>query len=150
MVPDLDDYYRVGLQWNEDRALELHALEFGATYGEAGHVWHGNAGSVERAVSGAGGFVSTVGAADVDSPMLAQIYTLPRDTLGDAGNVRLTIEAPVTEANCGLDTLARTLELEEDGSVAVIELTFTFPGCDAVGEYLVLQNLFEDLRVAAN
>ena len=76
-------------------------MEFGATYGEEGHVWQGSAGSVERAVSGAGGFISMVGADDVDSPMLAQIYTLPRDTLDDAGNVRLTIEAPVTEANCG-------------------------------------------------
>lgn len=150
IVPDLDDFYRVGLQWNEDRALELHALEFGATYGDDGHIWQGSVGSVERAVSGAGGFISIVGADEVDSPMLAQIYTLPRDTLDDAGNVRLTIEAPVTEANCGRDTLARTLELEEDGNVAVIELTFTFPDCDAVGEYLVLQNLLQDLRVASN
>jgi hypothetical protein len=56
----------------------------------------------------------------------------------------------VTEANCGQDTLARTLELEEDGRVSVIELTFTLPGCDAVGDYLVLQNLLHDLRVASN
>lgn len=150
IVPDLGGYYRVGLQWNENRALELHALEFGATYGEAGHIWQGSAGSVDRALSGEGGFVTQVGDADVDSPMLAQIYSLPRDTLDTTGNVRLSIEAPVTEANCGQDTLARTLELEEDGSVAVIELTFTFPGCDAVGDYLVLQNLLQDLRVASN
>lgn len=150
IVSDLDNFYRVGLQWNDNRALELHALEFGATYGEDGHIWPGNSGTVERAVSGAGGFVSMVGNADVDSPMLAQIYSLPRDTLDDAGNVRLSIEAPVTADNCGQDTMARTLELQEDGSVAVIELTFTFPGCDAVGEYLVLQNLLQDLRVASN
>ena len=150
LVPDLDSYYRVGLQWNENRALELHAMEFGATYGDPGHIWLNHAGSVDRAVAGEGGFVMQVGDAGVENPMLAQIYSFPRDTLDDAGNVRLTIEAPVTEANCGQDTLARTLELEEDGRVSVIELTFTLPGCDAVGDYLVLQNLLHDLRVASN
>lgn len=150
IVPDLDSYYRVGLQWNEDRALELHAMEFGATYGDPGHIWLDHAGSVDRAVAGEGGFVMQVGSADVENPMLAQIYSFPRDTLDGNGNVRLSIEAPVTEANCGQDTLARTLELEEDGRVAVIELTFTLPGCDAVGDYLVLQNLLHDLRVASN
>ncbi|WP_420396566.1 hypothetical protein [Nioella sp.] len=150
IVPDLDSYYRVGLQWNEDRALELHAMEFGATYGDPGHIWLDHAGSVDRAVAGEGGFVMQVGDADVDNPMLAQIYSFPRDALDGNGNVRLTIEAPVTEANCGQDTLARTLELEEDGRVAVIELTFTLPDCDAVGDYLVLQNLLHDLRVASN
>lgn len=150
MVPDLGSYYRVGLQWNEDRSLELHAMEFGATYGDPGHIWLDHGGSVDRAVSGEGGFIMQVGDAGVDNPMLAQIYSFPRDTLDGTGNVRLSIEAPVTEANCGQDTLARTLELEEDGRVAVIELTFTLPGCEAVGDYLVLQNLLHDLRVASN
>jgi hypothetical protein len=150
MVPDLGSYYRVGLQWNENRSLELHAMEFGATYGDPGHIWLDHGGSVDRAVSGEGGFIMQVGDAGVDNPMLAQIYSFPRDTLDGTGNVRLSIEAPVTEANCGQDTLARTLELEEDGRVAVIELTFTLPGCEAVGDYLVLQNLLHDLRVASN
>lgn len=150
IVPDLDSYYRVGLQWNENRSLELHAMEFGATYGDPGHIWLDHAGSVDRAVAGEGGFVMQVGNANVDNPMLAQIYSFPRDTLDGSGNVRMSIEAPVTEANCGQNTLARTLELEEDGRVSVIELTFTLPGCDAVGDYLVLQNLLHDLRVASN
>jgi hypothetical protein len=125
-------------------------MEFGATYGESGHIWMDNAGSVDRALSGEGGFLTLLGDATVPDPMLAQVYTFPRDTLDASGSVRLTIEAPVTEQNCGLNTMARTLELGEDGRVSVIELTFTLPGCDAVGDYLVLQNLLQDLRVAAN
>lgn len=150
IVSDLGDYFRVGLQWNEDRQLELHALEFGATYGESGHVWLDQPGSVDRATAGEGGFVMQVGSTDVEAPMLAQIYSFPRDTLGHQGNVRLSIEAPVTETNCGQPTEARTLELQEDGLVSVVELTFTLPGCDAVGDYLLLQNLLQDLRVASN
>ena len=94
--------------------------------------------------------LNLTGTTDVDAPMLAEIYTFPRDTLNGDGTVRLSIEAEVTEANCGQDTLARTLESDEEGAVAVIELTFTVPGCDAVGDYLVLQNLLQDLRVATN
>ena len=149
-LPDIASYTRVGVQWQEDRALQLHAMEFGATYGDPGHIWRDNPGSAARAEDGEGGFMTYLGTASVEDPMLAEIYTFPRDTLDNDGTVRLTIEAEVTEANCGQDTLARTLETDSDGNVAVIELTFTVPGCDAIGEYLVLQNLLQDLRVAAN
>jgi len=149
-LPDIANYARVGVQWQEDRALELHAMEFGATYGEPGHIWRDNRGSIARAEDGEGGFMTYLGSATVENPMLAEIYTFPRDTLDSDGTVRLSIEAPVTAANCGQDTLARTLETDTDGNVAVIELTFTVPDCDAIGEYLLLQNLLQDLRVAAN
>jgi hypothetical protein len=149
-LPDIAGYTRVGVQWQEDRALELHAMEFGATYGDPGHIWRDNPGFAARAENGEGGFMTYLGTASVENPMLAEIYTFPRDTLNNDGTVRLTIEAEVTLANCGQDTVARTLESDGDGNVAVIELTFTVPGCDAVGEFLVLQNLLQDLRVAAN
>jgi len=149
-LPDIASYTRVGVQWQQDRALELHAMEFGATYGDPGHIWRDNPGFVARAENGEGGFMTYLGEITVENPMLAEIYTFPRDTLDADGTVRLTIEAEVTQANCGQDTLARTLETDGDGNVAVIELTFTVPGCDAVGDYLLLQNLLQDLRVAAN
>jgi len=149
-LPDIANYTRVGVQWQQDRALELHAMEFGATYGEPGHIWRENPGFVARAENGEGGFMTYLGSIAVENPMLAEIYTFPRDTLDTEGTVRLAIEAEVTQANCGQDTLARTLETDTDGNVAVIELTFTVPDCDAIGEYLLLQNLLQDLRVAAN
>jgi hypothetical protein len=149
-LPDMANYTRVGVQWQQDRALELHAMEFGATYGDPGHIWRENPGSAARAENGEGGFMTYLGSIAVENPMLAEIYSFPRDTLDNNGTVRLTIEAEVTQANCGQDTLARTLATDSDGEVAVIELTFTVPGCDAVGEFLVLQNLLQDLRVATN
>ncbi len=149
-LPDIASYYRVGVQWMNNRELELHAMEFGATYGDPGHIWRENPGSPDRAAMGEGGFISHLGTASVTDPMLAEVYTFPRDTLDSDGTVRLTIEAPVTPINCGQETQARTLESDVEGSVAIIELTFTVPGCDAVGDYLVLQNLLQDLRVASN
>ena len=32
---------------------------------------------------------------------------------------------------------------------SAIDLTMTLPDCDAIGEFLVLKNMFEDLTLAA-
>lgn len=149
-VPDLGDYERLGVQWEGTRDLEIHAMEFGADYGELGHIWQGNPGTALRALGGEGGFVSRLGSENVSDPMLAQVYTFPRDAAPRDGTVRVSIEAEVNERNCGTDTLARTLQTRGDEPVSVIELVFRIPGCDAMGDYLVLQNLFRDLRIASN
>ncbi|MBF9051166.1 hypothetical protein GTA62_08950 [Roseobacter sp. HKCCD9010] len=150
VVPDLAEFDRVAVAWEDTRDLELHAMEFGADYGETGHIWQENAGTPARAQAGEGGFVTQLGNDAVDAPLMAQVYTFPRDTLTRQGAVRLSIEAPINTRNCGQDTMARTLQTDLDGAVAVTELTFTLPACDAMGDYLVLQNLLQDLRVASN
>ncbi len=149
-IPDLTDYDRVAVAWEDTRDLELHAMEFGATYGEPGHIWQENAGDLTRAIDGEGGFLTQLGSDEIADPMMAQVYSFPRDTLAGRGAVRLSIEAPINTRNCGEATMARTLETAQDGPVEVTELTFTLPECDAVGDYLVLQNLLQDLRVASN
>lgn len=149
-IPDLAQYERVGLAWDGDRALELHAMEDGAAFGGPGHVWQDAAGSADMAETGAGGFLTLLGDADAPDPMLAQVYTLPRSFLDDGRRVDLSIDAPVTEANCGLPTDAVTLRMQDAQSVDVTDLSFNTPGCEAVGDILVLQNLLGPLRLAAN
>ncbi|UWQ95861.1 hypothetical protein K3728_01025 [Rhodobacteraceae bacterium M385] len=145
-LPDLRDYDRIGLSWLGDMGLELHAMEFGAAFGEPGHVWQDAPASPEAATSGDGGFLTTVDT----GVSVAQIYTLPRATLREGDSVRLSIDAPVTQANCTRNVLAQTLRAEAGNPVDVTELTFTVPSCDAVGDVLVLQNLLDDLRLALN
>lgn len=148
-VPDLDGYTRVGLAWAGDRALELHAMEGGAAFGAPGHVWHETPGSIGDTIDGTAGHLLILGDATLDSPMLAHVYTVPRAT-PVAGDVAISIDAPITEANCGLPTEAVTLRREAGGALDITELNFTTPGCDAVGDILVLQNLMGPLRIAAN
>lgn len=145
-VPDLAEFDRIGLTWRDDLGLELHAMEFGATYGGPGHVWQNAPSSPEMASAGEGGFLTRLGSGEG----FAQIYTLPRATLRQGETVRLSIDAPVTAANCTRPVVARTLRAEAGGPVDVTELTFTLPDCGAVGDVLVLQNLLEDLRLASN
>lgn len=145
-LPDLRDFDRIGLAWQGDMGLELHAMEFGAAFGDRGHVWHEAPAGPDAAIAGDGGFLTTVETGN----SFAQIYTLPRATLREGDSVRLSIDAPVTQANCTRDVVARTLRAEGGNPVDVTELTFTVPSCDAVGDVLVLQNLLDDLRLASN
>lgn len=145
-LPDLREFDRIGLSWQGDMGLELHAMEFGAAFGEQGHVWLEAPGAPEGAVAGDGGFLTVLEAGE----SYAQIYTLPRATLSEGDSVRLSIDAPITQANCTRVVMARTLRAEVGGPVNVTELTFTVPDCDAVGDVLVLQNLLDDLRLASN
>lgn len=145
-LPDLEEYDRIGLTWRGDMGLELHAMEFGAAFGDDGHVWQDAPAGPSAAIAGIGGFMTLVETGD----SFAQIYTLPRATLREGEQVRLSIDAPVTAANCTQNVLARTLRTEAAGPVDVTELTFTVPSCEAVGDVLVLQNLLDDLRLASN
>lgn len=145
-LPDLPEFDRIGLAWRGDMGLELHAMEFGAEYGGAGHVWQNAPATTDAALTGAGGFLTNIAMGET----YAQIYTLPRATLREGESVRLSIDAPITAANCSASVVARTLRSESAGPVDMTELTFTVPDCDAIGDVLVLQNLLADLRLASN
>ncbi|MEX3017219.1 hypothetical protein [Gymnodinialimonas hymeniacidonis] len=145
-LPDLLDFDRIGLTWQGDMGLELHAMEFGAEFGGEGHVWQEAPATADAAIAGEGGFLTEVVVGD----SFTQVYTLPRATLREGESVRLSIDAPITANNCAASVLARTLRTEGAGPVDITELTFTVPGCDAIGDVLVLQNLLDDLRLASN
>lgn len=62
----------------------------------------------------------------------------------------LSIEAEVTAGNCGQDISAQAIELRRDGTLRTRELSLAVPDCDGVGDFLVLNNLLDDLKIAAN
>ena len=94
------------------------------------------------------GFLAVLGDAELDAPMMAQVYTMPRGTGPTRADV--SVDAPITAANCARAAEARMLHVQAAGRAEVVPLGLTYPGCDAVGDTLVLQNVFRDLRLAAN
>ncbi|AXT35684.1 hypothetical protein D1820_12255 [Phaeobacter sp. LSS9] len=142
-VPDLDLVSRVVLQWAGNSGFELHAREFGAGYGSAGHVWHGADLTAGR------GSVVQLGDATQLAPRLAEVYSVPRLGGDQSGAIDLTVEAEVTAINCGRDVSAQTLELR-NGRLRTRDLTLAMPDCAATGDFLVLNNLLETLKIAAN
>ncbi len=146
-LPDLIDHARVAITWTGDIGLQLHGYLGNAAFGEAGHVWQDNPGSVADASIGAGGFLSILGDPGLAQPQLAQVFTIPRALRND---LSLVVEVPITETTCGQPVRAQSLQITPGGAVETRPVTMTLPGCEAVGEFLMLQNLFLDLRLASN
>jgi hypothetical protein len=130
---------RFAVQWMADDAFQIRAVEAGQAYGDAGNV------SVEAPVSAQGGTLVSLGDPALDLPMRAQVYTWPADPALPADPV---VEAVVTDATCGRDLLGETL-LSQDGQTIVTDLTVSMPGCDALGDILVLNNLAGGVTLAA-
>lgn len=147
-VSSLPFYDRVAVQWKGEAGLQIHALEYGAGYGEEGHVWQGAPRDLTSVASGEGGFVTRLGRADVAEALMVEFYTFPTATAREGGTVILSLEAEVSAANCGRDVAATTVALRGEDEARVQDLTLAVPDCDATGEFLVLKNLFEDLTIA--
>lgn len=149
-VPELGQYERTTLQWRGRAGFELHAREFGADYGQEGHVWSGIAQNTDGMTDGKNGYIVRLGDSQSLEPLMAEVYTFPAGISARSGTIDLTVEAEVTAANCGLEVEAQSLEMMTGGKMKTQDLTLAVPGCDAVGSFLVLNNLVSDMKVASN
>lgn len=132
---DMSGLRRFAVQWLSDDAIRLQIYEDGAAFGAPGNV--------SAARPQGSGFLVTLGDARADLPLMSEIYTYPAGGLP----VQVTLEAEVTEANCGREVLGQTL-LSVDGMVKASDITLTLPGCEGVGDILVLNNLVGDTTLA--
>lgn len=142
-VEGLETIERVVLHWSGNSGFEIHAREFGAAYGGAGHVWHGAA-----AQAGAGR-IDRLGSGSQLEPRFAEFYSLPTRLPGRSGSVALSAEAEVTGLNCGRDISIQALQLS-GGRLSSRDLMMVMPDCNETGSFLVLNNLLEDLKITAN
>lgn len=149
-VPDLADFDRVGVQWQGKAAFALHALEFGATETGRGHVSAVDPRNPSFAERGIGGFLSILGDASVPDPLLAEVYSFPAAHVVRHGTVRIYLEAAVTPDTCGREIMGETLDLRRGLRLRTMDLSLPMPGCDALGQLLVLKNLLPDMKIAQN
>lgn len=149
-VPEVSKYDRVAVQWTGDSGFSIHALELGADYGERGHVWANSPQSVAAALQARGGYITALGNIDFPGAKRAEIYTFPSGQVQKPGVVRLSVEAEVTAKTCSREIEAQALQSGVDGAILVSDLTLSMPSCDAIGDFLVLNNLLRDLKIAQN
>lgn len=149
-VEEIRDFDRVVLQWKGTTGFQIHAREFGAAYGEAGHIWADAPAEPADAITGESGYMMRMGDPAAPEALLAEVYTFPADASDRDGTVALSVEAEVTDINCGLEIEAQTLEIQDGGDMKTQNLTLAVPECEAAGTFLVLNNLIQDLKVAAN
>jgi hypothetical protein len=137
-VSDLATVRRFGVQWQGDDAFQVYGIEPANTISATDP---GVAPVVDLPLSG--GFLTRLGDASAVTPLLAEIYTYP-----DASRAEVVVEAAVTPGTCGREILGETL-VSVAGSVTVTDLSLVMPECDAIGDFLVLNNLASDLTLAA-
>ncbi len=142
-------YERVVLQWQGEDTVQIHARELGASYGDAGHVWAGAARDVTAVADGRGGFLTRHGDSSAEDGLMAEVYTYPADPSYDKAALQLSVETEVTDRNCGREVEAKALKLVAGAILPIKALSLAVPGCDAVGNFLVLNNPLEDLTVAS-
>ncbi|SPH23598.1 hypothetical protein DEA8626_02662 [Defluviimonas aquaemixtae] len=130
-VTGLGALTRVAVQWNGPADLHLNAYENGAGFGDAGHV---SAESPRHRTTSEGGFLTALGDAEIDHPMLAEVYTAPAGTKLDA----LVLEAEVSAENCGRTLTGQTLTARTDAEPEISTLSFAMPDCSAEGEFIAM------------
>ncbi len=145
-IPDATEFLHVAIQWTGQQALRINAYEFGAQKSQFGHVWSGAPKSPSRASRGSGGFLTKLGDEHGRS---AEIYSFPVGQAAARGVVRLVVEAEVTKENCGKRVQATAFQTSPLGKLSPTDVSLTMPGCDQVGKILRLQNLLQDMRLAA-
>jgi hypothetical protein len=148
-VDELINFDRAVLQWKGNTGFEIHAREFGASYGDEGHHWKGAPGEIADAVTGRGGVLTRHGDPEAAEALMAEVYTFPKAETNHAGTVVLSVETEISAANCGIEIEAQSLQILGNGQIKTQDLMLPVPDCDAIGSFLVLNNLLQDLKVAA-
>jgi hypothetical protein len=149
-IADLDAYTRFAIAWEHDRGLALHAMAPEASFGGDGHIWSEAPGALPDLLAGRGGFLIALGDASLSDPRLAQVLTYPRALFDTASRPRISVDAPITAATCGQRIVAQGMETRVGAPPVTTPVTLTLPGCEAAGGYILLQNLFQGLRLATN
>lgn len=134
-LPDLGDYARAAIAWTGPHAITLH--------GEAGD----NPAMIAARTTQTESFLSRLGDATLDAPHLAQVLTTPAALQDD---LLIRAEIAVDATSCGRPIVARSLQSLGGGPVTMADIALTLPGCEATGEFLMLQNLFQPPRLPAN
>lgn len=139
-MPEVAALRRFGVQWQGSAAFTVQGFEDGSDFGQQGVISAANPGTAQT------GVMTALGDATVENPLLAQIYTYPVDP---ARTTTLVVEAAVTGETCGHDLLGEVIS-STAGRATKVDLTLAMPDCSGVGDFLVLKNLDEGMKIAAN
>jgi len=149
-VEEIFSYDRAVVQMQGNSGIGLHAREFGAEYGDPRHIWSERPGDIVDGVTGHGGFLIQLGDSSLENPLVAQIYTFPSGMAKEIGDIALSVDIEITASNCDKDIEAQTLQTSRGEKIAVQTLDMSMPTCDAVGDFLMLKKLVNDMKVAFN
>ena len=143
-IPEVAGYDRVALQASEPGPLGIEPLTNGTTPISA-------IASVEAEGSeSAFGYLLRLGRPEGSDIGQLDIFSFPRENTQSLGVVRLNVRADVTTDTCGREIPAIAAQTRHGGAHRQVQVDIALPGCDAVGDTLVLKNILQDLKLASN
>ncbi len=134
-ITGLETLRRVAVQWRGRPGLRLNAYENGADHGAEGHVL---AAAPRGPASAEGGFLMALGDPSITAPMLAEVYTLPAGPASRPVTADLFVEAEVTASACGRILHGEAIYARADAEPRREPLRLAMPGCDAMGDFVML------------
>ncbi len=146
----LDGYERLAINWAGPATMDLHALEFGAGFDDPGHVWAMAPGDPSTGVEAKGGFLTVLGNPDLPNPRLAQVYSAPYGRMNRQGDIDVMVEAAIDDVSCGRSVGLRTIRVTGARDARQLDVALSMPPCGGEDGFLVLKNLFPDLKIAQN
>jgi len=149
-VADASEFERVAVQWRGPADLSLHAFEGDADHSTPNHAHGARPYGPARSTLPDAGFLTQLGNSDLPDGWRSDVYTYPRTGGMRANFVEIVLEASISQATCGRRVLAETMHTAHGGPDRAVDLAISMPGCEDVGDVLVLKNLVPDVRLAAN
>jgi hypothetical protein len=148
-VPALAQIQRMAIQWDGPAEFDLHAFEFGAAPGSAGHVWAGRMRTPDQAARSGGGYMTALGSDAVENPVRVRVYSYPKAAVAQDGMIELLVTAAPDPAECG--TAATILSHQSAGGhlVGSAGYRIKLPACGTTAETIVLKNALGDMIIAA-
>ncbi|SOH92790.1 hypothetical protein SAMN06273572_101639 [Monaibacterium marinum] len=144
-VRGIDRVARVGIAWEGEANLDLHAFEYTAAEGSEGHIWEGNERSYRESRRNGGGYLTRLG---LPGARQVEVYTLPVSRRTQAGvidtQIRFTNDAELCDDRIQVLSLYNNQTLTSDQRSVSIETA----QCGTGGDVISIDSAVRSISVA--
>jgi len=95
------------------------------------------------------GTLIQLGQSGSPKPRFSEVYTISSIAAHTARFVSLSIETAVSPETCDRDIEVQVPTLGKEADLAARDIVLSLPGCEAVGDFLVSNNLGDARKIAA-
>jgi hypothetical protein len=148
-VKSLSLYDRVLVQWRGAANMRMSLGDADAARGEAGHVWAVATEEMPQASESQEDYLSSTLGKVHSVSQVSEVYTFPETMSASDRAVDLTVETEITADNCGQEIPVKAARIFAGNKMRNRDLTLSVPGCDEIGNILVLNNFLQDLTLAS-
>ena len=145
IVRGIDRIARVGIAWEGEANLDLHAFEFTAAEDTDGHVWEGNARSYRASRRSGGGYLTQLG---LPGGRQVEVYTLPVSRRTQAGvidtQIRFTSGDELCDGRIEVTSIYNNQALNSDQRSVTIETA----RCGAASRMTSVESAVRNITVA--